>query len=131
LSSSGGLGAVANGGCIDDFDFGEEAVATARDGFDEARAFGGVAECVANFVDGLIEAVIEIDVGVGGPEIFLEVLAGDEFAGMLDEYGEDTEGLFLDSDAQAVFAEFAGAKIEFEDSETELGAGLSGVGHRN
>jgi hypothetical protein len=126
---SGRVG-TANGGCIDGFDFGEEAIAAAWDGFDEARAVGGIAEGIADLVDGFVEAVVEVDIGVGGPETFLQIFAGDDLAGMVEEHREDADGLFLEADAKAVFAELAGAKIEFENSEAEPCARLGGVGHQ-
>ena len=42
-------------------DGGDEAVADAGDGFDVARGVGGVAEGVAKFLDGFVEAVVEVD----------------------------------------------------------------------
>ena len=51
--------------------FRNEAVAAAGQGFDVAGAGGGIAEGLANFVDGGVEAVVEVDEGVGGPKLLL------------------------------------------------------------
>jgi len=59
----------------------DKAVAAFGESFDEARVVGFVGEGVAEFVDGGVEAVFEIDEGIFGPEALLELLAGDDEAG--------------------------------------------------
>jgi hypothetical protein len=66
-------------------DGGDETVAAFGESFDEAGVVGFVGESVAEFVDGGVQAVLEIDEGVFGPEAFLELLAGDDEAGVFEE----------------------------------------------
>jgi len=82
-----------------DGNFGQEAVAAAGDGFDEAWVVSRVAESLANLVDGFIEAVIEVDERIGGPEAPLQFLPGDDLAAVLEEHGENLKGLLLEANA--------------------------------
>jgi hypothetical protein len=68
--------------------------------------------------------VVEIHEGARGPEFFLNFLAGYDFAGMLQQCCQDLEGLFLKANPQAMFAQFAGSKIEFENPKTKPPANL-------
>jgi hypothetical protein len=62
-------------------------------GLDEAGIVGGVSECVADAVHGGVEAVLEVSEGVRGPELLLQLLAGDQFSGAEEQGFEDLEGL--------------------------------------
>ena len=78
---------------MQDVDGSDEAVATLGEGLNIAGAFGGVAEGFADLVDGGAEGVVEVDDGVAAPEAELEVVAGDDLSGALEERGENFEGL--------------------------------------
>ena len=102
----------------------DEAVAAFGESFDETGVVGFVGEGVAEFVDGGVEAVLEIDEGVFGPEALLELLACDDEAGVFEKDGEDLEGAILDFEADAGFAEFAGEQIGFVGPEADDGGKL-------
>ena len=112
----------------------DEAVAAFGKSFDEAGIVGFVREGVAEFVNGRVEAVFEINEGVFGPEAFLELLAGDDEAGLFQKDGEDLEGAILDFEADAGFAEFAGEQVGFvgakADERWKLGRGCHGISCR-
>jgi hypothetical protein len=72
---------------------------------------GFVAECFPQFLYGGIEAVLEVDEGVGGPDPFLEFFAGDEFAGIFEQNSEDSDGLGLDLELKPVLIEFSGVNV--------------------
>jgi hypothetical protein len=97
----------------------DEAVAALGKSFDEAGIVGFVGKGVAELVDGGVEAVLEIDEGVFGPEAFLELLAGDDEAGLFQEDGENLEGAILDFQADAGFAQFTGEQIGLVGAETD------------
>jgi len=63
--------------------------------------------------------VIKIHKGVFRPELFLKFLASYDFAGVLKQHHQNLEGLSLKPNSKAVFAQFACAKIQFENSESE------------
>src|SRR5216683_3891751 len=105
--------------CVDNFNLGEEAVSATSNGFYKAGTLRGVAEGFANFADRFVEPVVEIHESVRGPEFFLKFLASYDLAGMLQQHRQDLEGLFLKANSQAVLAQFASAKIQFENAKTE------------
>ena len=67
----------------------------------------GVAERLFQLAGGLVEASVEIDVGIRGPELFPQILAGDDLAGPFDKQGQQAEGLLLQPDLEAALAQFA------------------------
>jgi hypothetical protein len=59
----------------------------------------------------------------------LQFLAGYDLAGVLHQHREDLKRLFLEPNSQAVLAQFASAKIQFENAEAEPPAMLLAVPH--
>jgi hypothetical protein len=86
---------AANGDCLGNSDVSEEAVAATGHSFDEAGTLGGVAEGLTDFVDRLVQPVVEIDERVCGPEFLLKFLAPDDLAGVLEQHCQHLEGLLL------------------------------------
>src|SRR6266852_6454035 len=120
---------AANRGCIGNFNLREEAVAATSNGFHKAGTLGGVAEGLADFADRFVEPVVEIHESVRGPEFLLKLLASYDLAGVLSQRRQDLKGLFLKPYSQAVLAQFARAKIQFEDPKTEPSANLMVFSH--
>ena len=73
----------------------QEAIAAARQSFDELRMIGGIAKRFANLIDGGIEAIVEIHEGVGGPQFPPQIVAGDDLAGNFQQFGENLKRLIL------------------------------------
>jgi hypothetical protein len=70
------------GGVVDGSD---ETVATAGESFDETGIVSGITESVPKTLDGGVEAMLEVDEGVGRPELALQLFPGDELAGFGQE----------------------------------------------
>jgi hypothetical protein len=66
--------------------------------------------------------VVEIHERVRRPELFLEFLTSYDLARVLKQQGQDLEWLFLEANSQAVLAQFASPKIQFENPKTKLHA---------
>ncbi len=115
---------AANRDCIGNFDLRDEAVAAASNSFQKAGTLGGVAKGLTDFVDRFVEPVVEIHKSVCGPEFFLKFLASYDLAVVLKQHRQDLEGLFLKANSKAVLAQFASAKIQFENPKTEPPAKL-------
>src|SRR6185437_11365227 len=123
----GGLGVFyAGGGRVQDVDGGDEAVAALGEGLNVAWAFGGVAEGLADLVDGGAERVVEIDDRVTTPEAELEVLAGDDLSGALEERGKNFKGLRLQLNPKTGLPEFAALEVHLEKPEGEFRVGDGG-----
>src|SRR6266571_5989994 len=103
-----GLGLSARG--IDRLDVGEEPITAARDGLDEARVLGRIAERFANLIDCFVEAVVKIH-DRAGPESAAQFLPGHQFSRFLEQHCQHLERLLLQPEAQATFRQPAG----FED----------------
>jgi hypothetical protein len=61
--------------------------------------------------------VIEVNVGVAGPEAVLQVLSGDRFPAVFQKNGEDLTGLFLQLDSNAMLAQFARSEVKLKNAE--------------
>jgi hypothetical protein len=68
-------------------DGGDEAVAASACRGDEAGILGGVVQRSAEFVDRDIEAVIEVDEGIGGPEACAKLFTTNDFPRPLQKDG--------------------------------------------
>ena len=101
----------------DVFNGGYEAVTAAGEGFDEAGAGGGVAEGLAQAVDGGVDAVLGVDESAVGPKVAGDLVAGEQLAGVIEEQAEKLEGLDVETDADALTAELAGGGVDIEDAE--------------
>src|ERR1700730_10032922 len=97
----------------------DEAVAAPSEGFDENGSFRGVAQGIAQALDGGVEAVIEIDEGFGRPEFAMQLLASDAFAGPLEQGGQDLEGLILELYLLAALAELSCFKVHLKGAEAD------------
>jgi hypothetical protein len=106
------------------FDLRKETVAAPRDGFHKTGTLGRISERVTDFAYRFVEPVIEIHESVSGPQLFLEFFTRYDLAGMLQQHRQDLEGLFLQPDPQAMFAQFSGANIHLENSKAESPVGL-------
>jgi len=70
-----------------------ETITPSRQRFDETRALGVVSQNIAQAIDGVIQAVVELDEGIGGPERLPKLLARDHLVWPLDQDLQDTKGL--------------------------------------
>lgn len=71
----------------------DKPVSAAGKRFDVGRHVGGIVQDFAEFVDRGVEAVIEVDEHVARPKEVAELFASDKMAGILDQEGEDFQGL--------------------------------------
>jgi hypothetical protein len=61
--------------------------------------------------------VFEIDECVPGPESAPQLFPRDDLTGPFEEHGENLEGLLLQANPGAAFAQFSRAQINFEKTE--------------
>jgi len=96
-----------------------ETVAASRECFDVDGLFGGIGERLAEFVDGFVEAVFEVDESFLRPKAPLNLFPGDYMAGALEEHDEDFERLSGKADLGRAFSQLAGRGVHEERAETE------------
>jgi hypothetical protein len=99
-------------------DLAEKSVAAARNSLNEARAFGGVTERFTNFTDRFVETVIEVN-DRSWPEPAAQLFPGYQLSRSFQQHRQHLEGLLLQFQAHAPFAEFAGSEIDFEEPKAQ------------
>src|SRR3974377_1860117 len=89
---------------VDEFDFRDERIALARNGFDEGVFVWRIAEDLTELFYGGVDIGVEVDGHVGRPQTLAESLAAHDFAGLFDEDQQNfmNFGGQLDSDAIAI-----------------------------
>src|SRR5262245_52137055 len=73
----------------------DESIAALGERLDVARCLGSVAEGLAQPLDGVVQTAVEINEGIRGPDLPMEVLTCDDFASMLQQDAEEPKGLIL------------------------------------
>ena len=98
----------------------DEPVSPAVQRLDKSRIVGLIAQRLPQFLDGAVQAQIEVDESVRGPEPGLQFFAGHDLARTLQKYSEHLKGLLVQFDLHPGLAQFTGLQINFEESETAL-----------
>jgi len=75
----------------------------------------------------LMTVLVEVHKRVGRPQLSADFLAGDQFAGPLQQHDEDPKRLFRHTQAHARFAQFAGKWVGFVSGEAIDQPGGRGV----
>src|SRR5262249_11481130 len=96
----------------------DEAVASTRDRLDKARLIGRLAEGVAQFLNGRVDAMVELDDGVVRPQSQPDLVAQHDVAGMIEHHDQNPDRLLAQLDADAALAQFPRPNIEFEGPKT-------------
>jgi hypothetical protein len=99
-----------------EFDWCDKSVSAARDGLDPARALAAIPKHLPKFVNGPIQAPIEIDERVGGPEPLLKLFPGYNFSRPLEQKQQHLKWLLLDPEFDALPAQLT--TMHFENTET-------------
>src|SRR5580700_5595809 len=83
-------------------------------------SIGGVAERLAQLIDRSTQGMIEIHYDFGTPDTLPQFLARHQFAGTLDEGGQNFEWLPLQVHAYTVLTQLSGAQVGFKYAEANL-----------
>ena len=92
--------------------------AAAWQGLDIARVVSGVTQYVAQPPDGRVEAVLEIDERIVGPQALAKLVAGDQLMWAVQKGEEEPERLLRQNDVCAVGVQLARAGIQLEGNQT-------------
>ena len=102
-------------------DRGDKAISSSRKGLNVPGARCGIAQNLPNLIYRRIQAMVEIDEGVGGPKFLPQVIPRDDFTSPLQQNREHLPGLALQTQFHAILAQFSGVKVKFEDAEPDEG----------
>ena len=95
----------------------DPAVAVAFDGLNEDRVVGGIAQGVAQALDGAADAAVEIHKDVARPKGLAKLFAGDDFVGTAQQNCQGAKRQVLDPDLDAAPAQFAGTQVGLEHTK--------------
>ena len=98
----------------------DEAVTALGKGLDPTRAIRGIMQSIAQAIDGGIQAMLEIDKSVRGPEQRAKLFASDEVARVVQEHLKDLKGLCGNADALPVAEQFPGREIGLKRAKTNF-----------
>jgi hypothetical protein len=103
---------------VDRGDVGEETIAATGNGFDKAWMLRRVAQRFTDLIDGFVKAMIEVDDRLA-PNFLAQFFPGYQLSGFFQQHRQDLKRLLLQPDAQATLCQFAGSKIDLEDSKPQ------------
>ena len=94
------------------------------------RIFGGIAEHLAQAVDGGADAVLEFNDGAVGPELVTNFFARHQVAGAIEQHRQDSKRLFGQAHGLfALLAELTRAKVQLEAFEADQPLSSFGFPH--
>lgn len=99
---------------FDTLDRGEKTIAATRKSFDIGGLVGRVGESLPQFVDRFVEAVFEVDKSLAGPKALLNLVPGNDRAGVFEKQDEDFKRLAGETKLDTMFAELTGGDVNFE-----------------
>jgi hypothetical protein len=97
----------------------DEAVTAPRDGFNVARPLGRIAKHVTKLFYGCIQAIVRVHEGTRRPQLFLQLLAGDDLSPSFHQQQQDFKRLVLEAHSEAILPQFAGARVHLEAVEPQ------------
>jgi hypothetical protein len=86
-------------------------------GFNKTRSIGDIPKGFPQPFDGVVQAVIEVDKGVGGPKALPQFFAVHHVARMLQQELQDLQRLLLQLHPDAMLPQFSGDRIYLERTE--------------
>src|SRR5438552_18150887 len=110
-------------GLVGNFRWHDEAVALAWDGLDVERLMGGIAESMAEFVDGGIYVGVVVDMRIGGPEPHAQFFAGDDFTRFFEKGQKNLITLPLELQPGPVPGNFLPLLVNAERPKEDIAAG--------
>ena len=108
-------------------DLANETVAAAWNSFDELGIGCRVTEGFAELIDGIVEAVVAIELGVGRPERLVKLFTGHDCVGAPDEGGQHVEGLFAEAEAMGAAAQVETRGVKGKTSKASDTRGRFGL----
>jgi hypothetical protein len=87
-------------------------------GLDIFRIVSGIPECKEKFLDGRVDAAVELHHRVVGPKLLLNFFESRYGASVLDEHSQNLERLVLEHNQLAGFVQFSRLQIKFEGVES-------------
>src|SRR5580658_5771235 len=94
------------------------AIAASSDGFNEHGVIRGIAQCIAQTVNGADDAAIKIHKGAIRPKAPADFFPAKNLIRAAEQQPQSLERQFLNLDLHATLAQFARTQVGFEYSKT-------------
>src|SRR5213075_739760 len=107
---------------VGNFRLHQEAVALAGNSLDVQRLIGGIAERLAEFVDGSIYVGVVVDMRIGGPEPHAQFFAGDDFTRFFEKGQKNLINLPLELEPGPVAGNFLPLLVNAERPKQDIAA---------
>src|SRR5581483_4305400 len=115
-------------------EYANKAVAALGNGLNILRMLGIVFEHRTNLPNCKVEAVLEIDMDFGSPDLFNYLLPGDDFAGAACKSRQHFRRLRLKLDGRSITAQFSTATVQLKFAEEDALSRVNlarQIGHSN
>ena len=100
-----------------DLDRSDETVAAARNSLHKTRIASFVADHLADLLDRGVQSVVEFYERLGRPELFAQLVAGDQFPMPFQKSLQQPARLFLNADFAAAPEKLARSCVQFENTK--------------
>ena len=97
----------------------DKPVTASRQRLNEPRRIGRVTQGIAESQDCVVEAHVKVHKSIRRPKLVAKLIPGNDFAGVLQQHGENLKGLLLQPESDPVFMQLAGCEVDLEGSEVE------------
>jgi hypothetical protein len=88
-----------------------------------------ITESAAQGLNRSVHSVFEIHEGIGRPELGLQFLARQQFAGLFEKHGENLKRAACEANFVPMLAEFASVQIDVVDAEAHFALKWPCIGH--
>jgi hypothetical protein len=106
----------------------DKPITSPRHGFHKTGVVSGISEGFADFVNGLVEALIEVYERVGGPDLLPQLFSSDDLSRTIEQGANDLERLVLELDLDTALPQLTRSAVDFE--YTELQPSRIGASHQ-
>jgi hypothetical protein len=97
----------------------DKSITSPRHSLHKPGVFCGISKSLADFVNGLVEALIEVYERVRRPDLLPQLFSSDDLSGMLEQGANDLERLVLEFDLDTVLPQLTRAAVDFEYTELQ------------
>jgi hypothetical protein len=95
-----------------------KSISSSRQSLHKPWILGRVPQYFADFVDGRIEAVVEVNEGPVRPKLRPQLLSGNDLTRALQQHDQNLKRLSSQSDLSSVLGQLLGSKVQLIDPET-------------
>jgi hypothetical protein len=97
----------------------DKSITSPRHGLHKPGVFSGISEGFADFVNSLVEALIEVYKRVGGPDFLAQLFPSDDLSRTIEQGANDLKRLALELDLDTALSQLTRGAVDFEYTELQ------------